>query len=226
LSLAWLGKDKQLGLHYLHSQLVGVLENDRSSGIGELLKLQQKDFAIQNGIELIKWTFDPIKTRNANLNIKKLRGIIRNYLPDYYETLTGSQNKGLPTDRFAVEWYINSNRVNSSSSTALTGLQVINQLTIDEDRNKALTSYELTANDGELLFEVPLNLETVVGEHFETAKRWQDGMRECFSNYFNKGYILDDFIFAGDGKDRRAFYKLNKRSLQDILQIDSVKKPL
>lgn len=118
-SAAWLGKDKKLNKQYLHSQLVGILEESRSLGVGEKLKLHQKEYAQSIDIDLIKWTFDPLKTRNANLNIKKLRAIVRNYTPDYYGNLQSAFNKGLATDRFWVEWYVDSSRVTNKESQSL-----------------------------------------------------------------------------------------------------------
>lgn len=218
LSVAWLGKVKGDKTDYLHSQIVGVLAEHRSLGVGEFLKKQQMEFAKQNNIELIRWTFDPIKTRNANLNIKKLRGIVRTYLPNYYENLTGSQNKGLPTDRFLVEWYVNSPRVsNSYELKSIQGTEPINKIGSDNNHNKTLLTCDLNLNKPEILFEVPLNLETIVEEYFHVADKWQSGIRETFTHYFDRGYIIDDFIVINENENQRGFYKLVNSDLLQVL---------
>jgi len=220
LSVAWLGKVKSAKTDYLHSQIVGVLEEHRSLGVGALLKTQQMEFAKQNTIELIRWTFDPIKTRNANLNIRKLRGIVRTYLPNYYETLAGTQNKGLPTDRFLVEWYVGSDRVNNSSKEIpISEIRPINKVEVDSIGNKILTSFDLNLKETDLLFEVPLNLERIVGlpYGFPVAERWQSGVRETFSHYFSQDYIIEDFFIIGEKRNKQAFYKLVNSDLSKII---------
>jgi predicted GNAT superfamily acetyltransferase len=217
MSFAWLGRLRESENQvYLHSQLVGVIQQFRAAGVGEKLKRQQMQFALSNGIDLIRWTFDPIKTKNANLNIKKLRGIVRRYLPNYYGNLTGSQNKGLPTDRFQVEWFVKSSFVDNTDSVGRFDLRTINSLSVDEAGNQVLTSFENNLTEPDLSFEVPLGLEEDVAkeDQFERVRQWQDGIRNCLTNYFEKGYILRDFMKLSD--DRGA-YILTRTTLDELL---------
>lgn len=217
MSFAWLGRAQDLkNMPYLHSQLVGVIKEFRGSGVGEKLKRQQKQFSLSNGIDLIRWTFDPIKTKNANLNIKKLRGIVRRYLPNYYENLEGSQNKGLPTDRFQVEWFVKAPFVDSQHSFDHSKLDAINTVSVDEAGNQVLTWFENNLTGQYLCFEVPLGLEDEVAkeDQFERVRQWQDGIRNCFTNYFGKGYILQDFMKLDDA---RGAYVLTRATLDELL---------
>src|SRR5512140_915296 len=70
----------------LVSQRMAVLPEYRDKGIGYALKLAQRDYALKQGIRLITWTYDPLLTRNAHLNIRKLGAIVRAYWQDYYGT--------------------------------------------------------------------------------------------------------------------------------------------
>src|SRR5688572_1063507 len=63
----------------LVSQRMAVLPEYRNTGIGYDLKLAQRQYAIKQGIRLITWTFDPLLSRNAHLNVRKLGGIVREY---------------------------------------------------------------------------------------------------------------------------------------------------
>ena len=63
------------------------------------------------GIDLIVWTFDPLQSRNAYLNIEKLGCIIREYSVNIYPGSGSQFNAGLETDRFTPEWWIGSRRV-------------------------------------------------------------------------------------------------------------------
>ena len=55
--------------------MAGVREAYRNQGLGRQLKLFQRDEALQRGITLIEWTFDPMELKNAFLNIERLGAI-------------------------------------------------------------------------------------------------------------------------------------------------------
>lgn len=101
-------RDRQV---YLHSHMAAVLPEYQSRGIGRLLKLAQRQEALDRGIELIEWTFDPMEARNANFNILHLGAIIRQYIPDFYGPSSSPLHANLPTDRVVAEWWLRSRRV-------------------------------------------------------------------------------------------------------------------
>src|SRR5215216_6253314 len=98
-----------------HSHLAAVVEGLRHKDIGARMKLAQRQRAIETGIPLIIWTFDPLQSRNAHLNINKLGAIIRRYEVNYYgEDLSlvfGAS--GIPSDRIYAEWWVRSPHVES-----------------------------------------------------------------------------------------------------------------
>lgn len=96
---------------YLHSHMAGVLPAAQNRGVGKMLKLVQRDEALSRGIDLIEWTFDPLKLRNAYFNIVKLGAIVRTYLPNVYGFTSSHFDAGKPTDRFVAEWHLASERV-------------------------------------------------------------------------------------------------------------------
>jgi len=99
------------GLSYLHSHMVGVVEEYQNRGVGRLLKLAQRDDALDRGIDLIEWTFDPLQLKNAHFNIERLGAIARHYLPNLYGRTSSPLHAGLPTDRLVAEWWVRSQRV-------------------------------------------------------------------------------------------------------------------
>jgi predicted GNAT superfamily acetyltransferase len=94
------------GRHYLHSHMLGVLEEYRNRGIGRQLKFAQQQDALARGIGLIEWTFDPLELKNAYLNIEVLGVVIRRYLRNVYGVTTSKLHSGMPTDRCVAEWYL------------------------------------------------------------------------------------------------------------------------
>jgi len=99
------------GLTYLHSHMVGVVDEYQNRGVGRLLKLAQREDALERGINLIEWTFDPLQLKNAHFNIERLGAIVRHYIPNLYGRTSSPLHAGLPTDRLVAEWWVRSQRV-------------------------------------------------------------------------------------------------------------------
>lgn len=102
---------KNGGSDYLHSHMLGVLPEYRNRGVGRILKLKQREEALERGIKLIEWTFDPLEIKNAFFNMERLGAVVRRYVLNQYGTTTSHLHGGLPTDRCVAEWYIDSPRV-------------------------------------------------------------------------------------------------------------------
>jgi len=96
---------------YLHSHMLAVKESCRNLGLGRKLKLAQRADALEKGIELIEWTFDPLEIKNAYLNIVKLGAIARRYNINQYGSFSSPLQGGLPSDRLVAEWWLRSDRV-------------------------------------------------------------------------------------------------------------------
>jgi predicted GNAT superfamily acetyltransferase len=99
------------GVLYLHSHMMGVLSAYRNTGVGRLLKLKQREDAIERGVLLVEWTFDPLEIKNAYFNMERLGAIVRRYVLNQYGTTTSHLHGGLPTDRCVAEWYVAGDRV-------------------------------------------------------------------------------------------------------------------
>jgi predicted GNAT superfamily acetyltransferase len=88
----------------LHSHITGLLPQARATGLGRMLKLHQRDWARQRGIERIVWTFDPLVRRNAWFNIAILGADVDAYLPSFYGAMTDAINAGDESDRLLMAW--------------------------------------------------------------------------------------------------------------------------
>jgi predicted GNAT superfamily acetyltransferase len=103
---AWQGTER-----YYHSLSLGVLRAHENRGLGRALKMAQRREALRAGIDLVEWTLDPLRAKNAYLNIVRLGAIARFYRPDYYGQVESKLQKGLASDRLIVEWRLRSTRV-------------------------------------------------------------------------------------------------------------------
>ncbi|HSQ03261.1 MAG TPA: hypothetical protein VLN59_04455, partial [Burkholderiales bacterium] len=93
------------------SHQLGVLPEWQSRGVGYALKVAQREAVLNQGVRLITWTYDPLESKNARLNIAKLGAVCNTYIRDYYGELRDDLNRGLATDRFQVDWWIASRRI-------------------------------------------------------------------------------------------------------------------
>lgn len=102
--------DPENGYHH-HSNVMGFKTEYQKMGLGMEAKRGHALLAREMGVKLVTWTFDPFLLPNANLNFRKLGGLVRIYLEDAYGAYGGRYDPGLPTDRFLIEWRIESERV-------------------------------------------------------------------------------------------------------------------
>jgi len=100
--LGWAGVDAG-GLH-VHSHMLAALPDRRHKGVGYALKLAQRAQALEEGIHVVRWTFDPLVARNAWFNLGKLGAIADRFERDFYGEMTDDINAGERSDRFTVRW--------------------------------------------------------------------------------------------------------------------------
>ncbi len=94
-----------------HSHILAVHPDWRSKGLGFALKRAQWQMVRKQGIDRITWTYDPLLSRNAHLNIARLGAVCSTYLRSEYGEMRDGLNAGLPSDRFQVDWWLNTQRV-------------------------------------------------------------------------------------------------------------------
>ena len=106
---AFLARRHERLIHWSH--LMAVEPKCRDRGLGFRMKLAHRKLALERGMESICWTFDPLQSRNAALNIARLGGRAEEYLPNCYGRFPSAIEKGLESDRFVVNWRIRTEAV-------------------------------------------------------------------------------------------------------------------
>ncbi len=102
VALGWWGRDDD-GWH-LHSHMLAVVPDLRSSGVGYALKLAQRAETLDAGVTRIRWTFDPLQSRNAYFNLAKLGAVADGFHRDFYGDMPDVLNAGDRSDRLAIRW--------------------------------------------------------------------------------------------------------------------------
>ena len=88
-----------------HSHRLAVHPDSRGMGLGVKLKWYQRDWCLERGITTVRWTYDPLRRVNANLNIARLGATAGTYYHDYYGKMEGI-NAGVASDRLLAEWHL------------------------------------------------------------------------------------------------------------------------
>lgn len=211
---AWLGTRLQ---HC--SEMLAVRPEYQGRGTGYRLKVAQRRALLERGIGLATWTFDPLLSRNAHLNITRLGGIARAYTRDAYGELHGIY-AGLPTDRLEVEWWLGSGhverRLGGDPGPAWpvwekAGAVLLNPSTPRGDGLRAPADALCDEWRARVLVEVPADLPAVKAADMGLARAWQEQSREVFETLFGKGYVAAWFVTDEGGGARRSAYVLDRR---------------
>jgi predicted GNAT superfamily acetyltransferase len=93
------------------SDMLAVRPEARDSGLGRRLKEYQREEVMARGVRKMFWTFDPLQSRNAHLNIAKLGAVVREYRENMYGDTDSPLHRGIGTDRCVALWLLGSERV-------------------------------------------------------------------------------------------------------------------
>ena len=187
-----------------HSHMLAVREPYRGSTLARELKEAQRDHCLDQGIEIIAWTMDPLEARNATFNFAKLGAYTREYHRDYYGAMPDKLNAGLPSDRIYVEWPIGHDRTykrlkGEDAPPALEAAEregVRYVLRADGERPGRVTY----AADSHLLVEIPPRFQELKARDRSLALAWRMAAREAFEAAFSDGYAAVEFLRSTDGR--------------------------
>jgi predicted GNAT superfamily acetyltransferase len=96
---------------HMHSHVAAVLPDFADRGVGAAMKIHQRAWALENDLDRIDWTYDPLVRRNAKFNIAKLGGRGVDYIEDFYGPMSDAINANDRSDRIVLAWDIASDRV-------------------------------------------------------------------------------------------------------------------
>jgi predicted GNAT superfamily acetyltransferase len=191
---------------YLCSHSLGIHPDYRKLGIGERLKVAQKETAIFKGYDLITWTYDPLETVNGNLNLHKLGGVCTTYIENAYGEMADDLNAGIPSDRFLVEWWI-TNPTENIELVEEVPLSIHTSL-----KNGFLVPEKVNLNQFTNIVFVPVpgNFQDMKREDFSLALKWREITRQVFRYYFNRDWMVTDLVKDRE-KQGQYLYLLKKK---------------
>ena len=182
-------KDKLLGfVHHLaairgdeifgYSHMMAVAVDYQNKGVGARLKWAQRERALAEGRNFIRWTWEPMRARNAHFNLNRLGVIVEAYAENFYGADYGiapadrvADAPGLDTDRLFASWYLRSARVTQ----------------LAESRPALLSA------SPEETIAIPTNWPQLVNEDPERARQEQLRVRGAFKRALAAGLICAGF---------------------------------
>ena len=173
-----------------YSHVMAVAADYQNRGVGARLKWAQRMRALSEGRDFIRWTFEPMRARNAHFNLNRLGVVVREYAVNFYGTdyVTNPAEKaagisGMDSDRLFANWDLNSPRVKALAA----GLK-----------------YPLGAADR--VIEIPANFSELLKSDPETGKREQLRVREEFLKALGEGLVCCAFQ-RDEERPRYLFYR-------------------
>jgi predicted GNAT superfamily acetyltransferase len=186
--LGWAGVDDR-GLH-VHSHMLASIPDSRHRGVGTALKLAQRAQALEQGIELMRWTFDPLLARNAWVNIGKLGATIDGFQRNFYGSMQDTLNVGERSDRAFIAWDLRREPRPRTPPSA-------DDLVRDADGEPSTVE---RAGSGPVRVSIPKDYPELRAGDAQRADRWRDAIADAF-----EACLRDGLIGIAFDRDRSAY---------------------
>jgi predicted GNAT superfamily acetyltransferase len=167
---------------HLHSHMAAVLDPFRDQHIGTALKMHQRVWALDHGIDTIVWTFDPLVRRNARLNLIKLGVEVDGFEVDFYGSMDDGINTGDPTDRLFAWWRLDSPRAYAAAAGRLEPLDPTDLVIAGRDI---------------LEIELPDDIVALRAADPVAAAQWRVALREALLAALGDGFRIIGVSGAG-----------------------------
>lgn len=173
------------GALYHASHMLGIHPDYQGKGIGAALKQAQRVQALEQGLTVMTWTYDPLEARNAYFNIHKLGATSRTYHPNLYGDMEDDLNRGMPSDRLTVEWHLDGPVRHANVGDPV-------PLLLNQD-GKPLLLPAPSSPGGPLSVAIPLNIQRSKETSLDVALAWRQSVRNALTWAFAHNYRIVDF---------------------------------
>jgi predicted GNAT superfamily acetyltransferase len=188
------------------SDMLAVRPDLRGSGLGFSLKAHQRETLLEAGVRRAHWTFDPLESRNAWVNLGRLGAVAREYAEDFYGQTDSPLHLGIGTDRLVVTWEMASPRVvtrmdrgeSPPGAEALEG--VPRALEVQEGRDDSLRPLPGSAPDEARAVRIPIppDLQALKNRDPELAREWRLAVRQALAHRLERGWEVRELIRLGN----------------------------
>lgn len=183
----------------LWSHLTGIDRAYQGQGVGFALKLYQRQWALDNGYDEIRWTFDPLQRGNAHFNLRRLGATAERYYVNFYGVMIDKINHAnVPSDRVEAVWRLHDPRVEQLPNGEPDDAPDVRAPFLLTDTGLPRVESFDGSRDAYLV-QIPRRLP-----HHESLLAWRLALRQVLSAAFERGYTAVDFTTADAYLLRRA----------------------
>lgn len=183
------------------SDMLAVRPEARDAGLGRRLKLHQREEILARGIDTIFWTFDPLQSRNAHLNITRLGAVVREYRENMYGQTDSPLHRGIGTDRFVALWRLDSRRVRTriAAGRAPEVREAPHALAASLPESPGREAHprpgppELSSGNDPLRVSIPSDIGGLMNDDPGLALEWRVATRRVFGHFLSRGYQVVEF---------------------------------
>jgi len=196
-----------------HSHMLAVRPGYRSFKIGYLLKLAQREKVIEQGIERMTWTFDPLQSVNAYFNFNKLGVVSDRYFVNFYGEEAASFLHRSGTDRLWVIWLLNSRHVCerlNGTVPAVESENVCPLVEVGKDYAPRRRGLKEGSSNEQAVIEIPADINELGQGNRELTAQWRDATRSAFTEAFSSGYLIKGFYRGNRGDQEVGRYLLKR----------------
>lgn len=186
------------------SDMLAVRPELRDRGLGTRLKLYQREMLLSRGVRRMRWTFDPLQSRNAYVNFAKLGITTGEYVRDMYGDTGSPLHQGVGTDRLVACWEMASDRVmkrlsGETKPVEASGVESLPRILSGGTAGSEPEPGEALLNLGDpsLLLAIPRDIDRVVKTDVALAARWRTATRAAFLHYLAGGYEVTELVPSG-----------------------------
>ncbi len=212
------------------SHQMGVLPKYRGLHLGYLLKRAQRGEIRRQGLDLMTWTYDPLETVNATLNLTWLGAVCNTFMRNVYGEIRDELNKGLPSDRFQVDWWVRSQWVHERLALAhpwdfaetISALPIVNPAQPRAHGPAAPGRLDTSSDAPEILIQLPYNFQSVKAADLDLARTWRLHAREAFEHFFARDYSAVAMLRGEGPHGKAAYYRLRRSAHARTDEYDAV----
>ncbi len=178
-AMGFLAKSRPDDVVHLHSHQVGVLPEAQGMHVGLNLKLHQRSWALEHGIDDVQWTFDPLLARNARFNLARLGARPIAYHVDFYGQMLDAVNAGVDSDRLLVTWPLTSLGVLSALAGSLPTVTEAPHVGLSVGPRREPVTHD---NEGACpqVWAIPPDMAAIRREAPAIAQEWREVTRHLF----------------------------------------------
>ena len=187
------------------SDMLAVKPDLRNSGLGVRLKDYQRKALLAKGIRKMHWTFDPLESKNAYLNLNKLGATSKEYVRDIYGQTDSPLHSGIGTDRLVTTWILDSprtiERIQSEAPNSEAAQKVRHLSVFEVEKKHGLVrpmQPNLNLAVPAVSIPIPLSIQSLKKASLELAVEWRVAVRDSLTTYITEGYEVTDLLRRED----------------------------